>query len=837
MPDRVTIETILKANNASDTEMGAYASTTAPDGSDLDYVDQLGEGEKEARATIAKFTTNKTLVEALIKAYLDAKKGAAQPPPAGQQPPPAGQQPPPAGQQPPALAPSGGKEVPVPPGKIDVTSYPNLKAESEGKIVAFRLPEAYVSKREKDESYLQAGDLQDWQWIYIFNKNALTKAFDLRRVLHSNGDPFANRPAFVWEKKSGFWDPPTKGDTIEDSLIAVTVDQNKLHRHMMVEGSLSGGVTFCPASATPGYLEASFKATSEKDQTWVEYAKKVHALCRWRRNKCVLVMNRCLGLAPAFEHVLEEALKKEKDEAIFDALEQIFEEFGHYVPRTVTLGGIMQFEATLVSFENSTIEQIRNNCNTAIGVKVGDGAKAGSSFCYDGSTFHQLDTSNFEQKYRTVTKGGDDAKNGDPAGWKNSVDNSQRWAVIALEGVTPITRIIANSRKDLADKLEIVVHRKQLADWGVNNQQAVPKDFVFPPFPAGHLVTLNNLGGFETDREHSYLVAEKSTAPDVGVLPDGADIQGMDPDGADIKGECFPIGSSQREQGIYFGSFQPAPPRSEKYAYGTSPEPHNLLWRLEYIGRCTGGSGHGEPIFWVVSRDQKWVLSAYYLKGYVAFASLYPYSDEVNRRNDSTPAQWLIRPALSIGKVTIPEPDPVWKEDEPFPPSAGYFRIYNPYYNGYLADEATINVQRKYKIVVTGFFPAGGAYPYHGTELVCYDSLDGSEQLHKVNGVWSQKTNLVQCRRTCLRSDAAPKAGKITRTDNAEIVDEPNLLKAYKHQCWYIEDRTGRERVKFDELAELDRWEEERLKKIPVTVLKPSRIGRGPLRAKLDEEQ
>ena len=95
MPDptsspRVKIEDILNANHATDAEIGALGETLDAFGNDLDYVDQLGKGkdgkdsEAQARATIAKFTSNVAIVKALINAWQAAQNTGA--PAAGTQP-------------------------------------------------------------------------------------------------------------------------------------------------------------------------------------------------------------------------------------------------------------------------------------------------------------------------------------------------------------------------------------------------------------------------------------------------------------------------------------------------------------------------------------------------------------------------------------------------------------------------------------------------------------------------------------------------------------------------------------------------------------------------------
>ena len=64
-------------------------------------------------------------------------------------------------------------------------------------MTLFELPAQYLS--QSGGKYLAAGDLADWQWMFLANNLTLTKAFDLRRTLFpGNTDPFAERvqPSF-----------------------------------------------------------------------------------------------------------------------------------------------------------------------------------------------------------------------------------------------------------------------------------------------------------------------------------------------------------------------------------------------------------------------------------------------------------------------------------------------------------------------------------------------------------------------------------------------------------------------------------------------------------------
>ena len=164
-------------------------------------------------------------------------------------------------------------------------------------------------------------------------------------------------------------------------------------------------------------MEASLKVQATIDKQSSQYAKRVYSHARFRRDKARLVLENCLSLAPEFEYILGVAFEKfkGKDVELFDALEQIFDEFGHYVPSTVTLGGVMYFETDIVSIEGQTTDRIQESLKSAVKFKAGDTASGAIEVGYDNDTYTKLNAEQFSRKYQMATKGGDDALNGQPA--------------------------------------------------------------------------------------------------------------------------------------------------------------------------------------------------------------------------------------------------------------------------------------------------------------------------------------------------------------------------------------------------------------------------------------
>ena len=167
----------------------------------------------------------------------------------------------------------------------------------------------------------------------------------------------------------------------------------------------------------------------------------------------------------------------------------------------------------------------------------------------------------------------------------------------------------------------------------------------------------------------------------------------------------------------------------------------------------------------------------------------------------------------------MPDERSKWSPGAPLPAARGYFRLYNPYYNGYLADEAVLNAHRRFArteevVVYTPGMGYGAVNPgLRKNVQVINGSLFGNSEAREEGGTWKKRADLVQMRRTMLRVDAAPKAATVPAADT-DIV-------AYKNQCWFIRDWADpAPRVVFDELAQLDKWVADRRAKMPKSVLK-----------------
>ncbi|OKO83738.1 hypothetical protein AC629_22390 [Bradyrhizobium sp. NAS80.1] len=400
----------------------------------------------------------------------------------------------------------------VPDGRINIANakWPEFAAERDGKLTVFKLPQDYVAKRDKKSPWYSAADLEDWQWLYLANKETLTKAYDIRNALDPANYPiaFATRPAFYWDLRAGFRNAISGPDAIDESLVETTVEQSRLHANMIIDLSVSGKYKFCSQSAMSSYIKASVDAQYKKDTTLQTYSKRVYVSLRWTRKKTELVLTNCLSLSPELTYILKAAFEKYgKDKVrIIEALELIFSEFGHYVPQTVTLGGVQHFEAEMISQAKQSTADVKEKLKAALEFKSGAGdghAKVG----YDAQNEEEISAKDLCDRSQMACKGGDDGLLGNIPDWKPTVDNSKTWSVIERSGSTSIMEIIRRSDFSLYTAIDKAIQDKRLTDWGLDDPRKLPTGWEFPPMPVGRPFSLCSMFGKEKEHDRSYVVA------------------------------------------------------------------------------------------------------------------------------------------------------------------------------------------------------------------------------------------------------------------------------------------------------------------------------------------
>jgi hypothetical protein len=194
-----------------------------------------------------------------------------------------------------------------------------------------------------------------------------------------------------------------------------------------------------------------------------------------------------------------------------------------------------------------------------------------------------------------------------------------------------------------------------------------------------------------------------------------------------------------------------------------------------YTGRCQ--EDHS-PLYWLVSQDEKWVLSTFDVVDYTVFASLFPFDEAKKLRNVPSPMRWTVSYAAPPGRMVLPDlPDA----------NSGHFRIYNPYRRRYLGQSGKCNSWRWHWVTP----------PQRWV----------TTQINPPQGYWTQDPDVLikelgdPFERTLVFDETATEFTTVFDSKGQpDDKKEPEQQNKYKQRCWLIQNRTPTAKKIFDEL-------------------------------------
>jgi hypothetical protein len=222
-----------------------------------------------------------------------------------------------------------------------------------------------------------------------------------------------------------------------------------------------------------------------------------------------------------------------------------------------------------------------------------------------------------------------------------TVNPPEAWYIIKRQGVKPITDFLLKPERD---RIKQIQDRRQKKQWitpmiaslaeGDGGGVEIPAHPELPYFLPDARVTLMNLSS-----NNKYLIANNgvegaANQPDAKAQDDSS--RNLDANG-NLVNQVVP-GAATRIEGIHYAWCQPAPLLAANSA-GPDAKEMNLLWTLVYTG--IPHTDHS-PLYWLVSQDEKWVLSGFHVPNIYAFACLFPFDEAKKLRHVPSPTRWAV---------------------------------------------------------------------------------------------------------------------------------------------------------------------------------------------------
>ncbi|HEX2240305.1 MAG TPA: hypothetical protein VHJ82_04095, partial [Actinomycetota bacterium] len=321
-------------------------------------------------------------------------------------------------------------------------------------------------------------------WMVIAKTTKALHGVHVDKALTSFGDEDARAPhaALVWKVPEGDDYLDTNLVSSAKSTMSYTSSLNNLVHNRIIDGSLSIATPFASVAA---------QASRDEKQAKSQVRKRLYMTGLWRypmakltlgefiadsdSNEGAHVREGCASLSPKFVAAVDAALAKPSEQR-FNALKRVFDDFGHAVPKTVTVGGQLFFQSERDTTGNVNEDQVKNTVSVAADAKyhgVGGSVKASfqdaSGAKFEGQEIAETATFAAAGGLRTLAS--------DPAKWAGTLEaDPNKWAVIERGGMIPLVEWLDKTRREAV-----------VAAWNAGLKRAwggfdPPVDYILPDF-------------------------------------------------------------------------------------------------------------------------------------------------------------------------------------------------------------------------------------------------------------------------------------------------------------------------------------------------------------------
>lgn len=280
--------------------------------------------------------------------------------------------------------------------------------------------------------------------------------------------------------------------------------------------------------------------------------------------------------------------KTEDDDTLdkrFEALQKVFETYGHIAPSRVTLGGALYYtfsKTVTARVTDEQVEEVAQAAAEAHGKPYGADVQAEGHGSHEDANGDTFSAQSIRQEMSWTNIGGGPRTIENSNAWLNSLSDPNLWRVVKRDGLRMVTDWLDD---DTRDKVNALLQRGRKKLW---DNRPLPADVAFPPMMySPSLFPKANVPGLD--------LAPMSRVPFfISSWPDANS----------------PVLSSRHEtvEEIHQNKIDDVGSRGGMPAIANWPVMNNKntradhRWSLIYTGETTGAYGqNGLPIFWIVS--------------------------------------------------------------------------------------------------------------------------------------------------------------------------------------------------------------------------------------------
>jgi hypothetical protein len=265
------------------------------------------------------------------------------------------------------------------------------------------------------EAVISPNNIKQEEWMIIAKASNILFAFQMDRRSPSRG----RSPVLEWKvpETSDFMQCDfLEGDSGAESHVVYTAETRDYVKNGFDSETASIGCAFCSASFERSHKEKTAQSSAQKH---------LYILGLWRYPRAILHLDKCTAPSPRFINSIKKAVASANAP---EQLEEVFSEYGHLIPFTVTLGGQMFFEKDETVHSSASEKQVEDSVKAAVDAKYA-GVTASGGFAYQTATGEKVTAQDLTQNISLRPFGGDETLR-DPTKWTQTVKQPSLWAAI-----------------------------------------------------------------------------------------------------------------------------------------------------------------------------------------------------------------------------------------------------------------------------------------------------------------------------------------------------------------------------------------------------------------------
>jgi hypothetical protein len=325
---------------------------------------------------------------------------------------------------------------PLPHGTTLDLTHPTIRVPN---LPEFTVP-AVLSVGATSAAVVSPTSLTPEDWIIIAKTTNVLRAYTLGDPAENSDPPRATTFALDWMV-------PTSADFFEPMHLRASV-LSEVTYSSETASYVQAGFDKQSASISIPWATASFERQRKEKEAKASHKKTIYMIGRWFYPRAKLHLNKCTKASKGFTTAIEAALNA-NDAA---AVERLFNTYGRAFPQELVIGGQLSFVHSEVCEGNVSETEVEKTIKAAVSAKA-NGAEAAVGVSFGNAASSRVTADRVNKLTKFDARGGDAMLATNPQLWPDSVKDPNRWAVIGVSKMAPVTEWLEPALKARLERL------------------------------------------------------------------------------------------------------------------------------------------------------------------------------------------------------------------------------------------------------------------------------------------------------------------------------------------------------------------------------------------------